>query len=151
MSRTPIILIGRSARIAIKVCDDLLPEYDVIHVILSSEQGVKDLPLLLSTPPRVPEHSRDNIGSQKYDGRARAIVLGGGIDDDMFHDMKNACNHVDNSIFWVRADISVDNMPDLSDTEAFGAETVKRVKRKLNELEVSTEGAAVKSEGVHFF
>jgi hypothetical protein len=41
-------------------------------------------------------------------------------------------------------------MPDLSDTDAYGAETAKRVKRKLNELHVgAAEGK--ENQGVHFF
>jgi hypothetical protein len=41
-------------------------------------------------------------------------------------------------------------MPSLSDTDAYGAETAKRVKRKLNELGVGTE-KEVKTEEVYFY
>jgi hypothetical protein len=41
-------------------------------------------------------------------------------------------------------------MPDISDSDAFGAETAKRVKNKLHELGVDGEEGA-KNAGVYFF
>jgi hypothetical protein len=50
-----------------------------------------------------------------------------------------------------RVDTSkVRGMPDLSDTDAYGTETVKRLKKKLNELHVGTAEGKTNS-GVHFF
>jgi hypothetical protein len=40
-------------------------------------------------------------------------------------------------------------MPDLSETEAFSAETAKRVKKKFYELGVGREGGV--KGGVHYF
>jgi hypothetical protein len=123
----------------------------VVHIILSVEQGVKDLPLLLSTPSKAPTDTEDNYGSKNYGERPLAVAAGGGFNDEMFQEMKDVCKEVEQGIVWLRADISkIDEMPPLSDLEAYGAETARRVKRKLEELELgkgNTEG----KEGVYFF
>jgi hypothetical protein len=73
----------------------------VIHVALSVEQAVKDLPLLLSTPPKAPQNTEDNVGSRNYDKRPVAVLAGGGFDDTMFNEIKDACKDVDKGIVWV--------------------------------------------------
>jgi hypothetical protein len=73
----------------------------VIYVALSVEQAVKDLPLLLSTPPKAPQNTENNVGSRNYDERPVAVLTGGGFNDTMFNEIKEACKDVDNGIVWV--------------------------------------------------
>jgi hypothetical protein len=73
----------------------------VIHIILSVEQGVKDLPLLLSAPSRTPENVDENFGSRNYEARPLAVGVGGGFNDEMLEEMRNACKDVDEGIVWV--------------------------------------------------
>lgn len=171
MSATPIILIGRNPIIASKVREDLKPEYDgtpisrhpqrytlkltspftVIHIILSVQQAITDLPLLLSSPSQIPPDNSDNYGSQVYGARPRAVVIGGGFTDEMVQEMKSACKDAEGGIVWVKGNpISVKAMPPLSDRQAYGAATASLVKKKLDELNVGREGGE-KKEGVHFY
>jgi hypothetical protein len=123
MSPIPTIIIGRTPKIASKVREGLLPEYDgtspspisynntlhmqysdqaeVIHVILSMEQGMKDLPVLLSNPSKTPEHTEGNLGSGKYGTRPLVVGVGGGFDDEMFEKMRDACEGCDEGVVWV--------------------------------------------------
>jgi hypothetical protein len=73
----------------------------VIHIILSVEQGVKDLPLLLSTPLQSPDNVGENFGSQNYKERPLAVGVGGGFNDEMFEEMRDACRDLDEGIVWV--------------------------------------------------
>lgn len=138
----------------------------MIHIILSVDQGVKDLPLLLSTPSKSPENTEDNSGLKNYGVRPLAVGVGGGYNDEMFNEMKAACKDVEQGVVWVkiesclkrchdtnialqlRADVTNSApMPSLSDTDAFGLETARRVKKKLNELRIGEDT----KEGVYFF
>ncbi|KAH7087629.1 hypothetical protein FB567DRAFT_525383 [Paraphoma chrysanthemicola] len=147
----PVVVVGRNANIARKVREGLGPEYDVIHIILSQTQATADIPLLLATPSQTPPDSEYNYGSQKYGARPVAIAVGGGFDDRMFAEIKDACKDVDKGVVWLRADVTkIKEMPPLNDLEAYGEETARRVKRKLGELGIGEEGAEGK-EGVYFF
>ncbi|CAO2649429.1 Nn.00g068140.m01.CDS01 [Neocucurbitaria sp. VM-36] len=147
MSPIPVIVCGKNPNIAKKVREGLLPEYDVIHIILSLEAGLSDIPLLLSG--KTPKDTAGNLGSQNYDERPVAVAVGGGFNDEMFDQMKDAAKEVQSAV-WVRADLSkVAAMPALSDVEAFGAATAVRVKKSLDELSVGKEGG--KTEGVFYF
>ncbi|KAF1851046.1 uncharacterized protein K460DRAFT_302766 [Cucurbitaria berberidis CBS 394.84] len=147
MSPIPVIVCGKNPNIAKKVREDLLPEYDVIHIILTLEAGTLEIPRLLSG--KTPEKTPGNHGSQNYTQKPVAIAVGGGFDNEAFGQMKDASKDVQ-SVVWVRPDVNYRaEMPALSDTEAFGAATAVRVKKCLNELSVGKEGG--KTEGVFYF
>jgi hypothetical protein len=74
----------------------------VIHIVLSVQQAITDLPLLLSTPSQTPSDTIDNYGSQVYGARPKAVVIGGGFTDEMVSEMKSACEDVEKGIVWVR-------------------------------------------------
>ncbi|KAF2031370.1 hypothetical protein EK21DRAFT_110972 [Setomelanomma holmii] len=151
MAPTPVVLIGRKPEIATSVRKGLMPEYDVVHVILSDEQGLKDLPLLLSNPPKTPTNTEDNYGSKNYGERPLAVAAGGGLNDEMFNNLRAACKDIEKGIVWLRADIkNVTKMPEFGDSEAYGLETARRVKNKLLELKVGEESTEGK-EGVYWF
>jgi hypothetical protein len=117
-----------------------------MHIITTLPQALADLPLLLSTPSITPHDSSSNLGSQNYGPRPLAIAVGGGFNDQAFNEMREVCKDVSQGTVWVRPDISKPlNMPDISDTDAFGKEVGRRVKVKLNEVGVG-EG----KEGVWF-
>jgi hypothetical protein len=121
MSPIPIIVIGRNPRIAIKVREGVMPEYDgmsasllsslhytspytlsVVHIITTVEQGLNDLPLLLSNPSQTPMNVDNNLGSKNHGSRPLAVAAGGGFNDEMFNKMKDACKDVEQGIVWVR-------------------------------------------------
>jgi hypothetical protein len=73
-----------------------------IHMVNDVEKAAKDLPLLLSNPPKPPEDSATNLGSQNYGDRPRAVAVGGGFDDAAFKQIRDACKDVDKDVVWVR-------------------------------------------------
>jgi hypothetical protein len=79
----------------------ILIKFKVIHIILSVEQGVKDLPLLLPTPSKTSENPDENFASRNYGARPVVIGIGGGFDDAMIEEMKSACKNIDDGVLWV--------------------------------------------------
>ncbi|KAE9371721.1 hypothetical protein N431DRAFT_484199 [Stipitochalara longipes BDJ] len=123
----PIVLCGASPQIATGVKNGLLPEIEVIHVILSAEAGAAEIPLLLegqSLPPS------ENVGSQNYSKKPVAIITGGGYDDARFKLMKDACEGK-GSVSWLRPDMGYP-MPPLG--PQYGATMVERVRKGIREL-----------------
>lgn len=127
----------------------------VIHIVLSLDAGISDIPLLLSgkTPTPAPSSNTssgpsENLGSQNYAKKPVAVAVGGGFDDEMFEQMKAATEGKE--VVWVRADPSkMAGMPELGDVEAYAAASAARVKRCLGGLGVGVEGG--KREGVFYY
>jgi hypothetical protein len=102
--------------------------------------------LLLAS--KTPPNASSNIGSQKYGERPVAVAVGGGFNDEMFAQMKDACEG--ERAVWVRLDMTrAAEMPDFNDKEAYGKVTGARVKKCLDELRVGKEGG--KTDGVYYF
>lgn len=81
-----------------------------------------------------------------------AVVLGGGFDDAMFAEIKEACDAAPGGkgVAWLRTDITGKvEMPDRNDAEAYGKAMGMRLKGGLEKLGVGEE-EGVKG-GVHFF
>lgn len=147
MAPLPIVVCGKHPSIAASVRKGLLPEYDVIHVVLSVEAGISDIPLLLSS--QAPRNSSSNLGSQNYTKPPVAIALGGGFDSEMFEKMKNACDNAPSSP-WLRTDTSKGpGPPGPEEQESYGAIVAQRMKKRLGELKVGEEGGV--REGVFWF
>ncbi|CZT51607.1 uncharacterized protein RSE6_12771 [Rhynchosporium secalis] len=142
-----VVLCGKTAQIATAVKAGLQPEFEVIHVILSTSAGVSDLPkILVGKTPSTADPG--NIGTQNYAQAPQAIILGGGYDDEAVKTIRAACeraNKGDRGIPWLRPDLSVP-VPPLG--PKYGAAMVSRVKTALKELE--EEGRA-QGDGVYFF
>ncbi|EUC42881.1 hypothetical protein COCMIDRAFT_102304 [Bipolaris oryzae ATCC 44560] len=133
----PFILCGRTPQIAKAVREGVAPEYHVPHTFLSLEDAKSNIPPLLS--PTNPS-------------RPVAVVLGGGFDDAMFAEIKEACDTAQGGkeVAWLRTDITGKvEMPDMNDREAYGKAMGARLKRGLEGLGVGRE-EGVKG-GVHFF
>jgi hypothetical protein len=80
----------------------LIVSSSVIHILLTVEQALKDLPLLLSNPSQTPANTDDNPGSKNYGRRPRIVAIGGGHSEENFREMKAACKDVEKGIIWVR-------------------------------------------------
>jgi hypothetical protein len=75
------------------------------------------------------------------------VVVGGGFDDEMFKQMRNACREV-TDVPWGRANLMKGGeMPDYNDVEAFGKVVARRIKASLLELGV---GRKTRVEGDEF-
>ncbi|CZR63191.1 uncharacterized protein PAC_13087 [Phialocephala subalpina] len=137
----PIVLCGKTPQIATAVKKSLMPDYEVVHVILTPSAGISEIPSLLSgTPPSSPE----NIGSQNYAKVPQAIVTGAGYDEAAVERMRKACNGSSN-VPWLRPDTSIPTPP-LG--PKYGEAMVKRVKSCLRELE---EEGRMEGDGVYFY
>jgi hypothetical protein len=73
-------------------------QFEAIKVMLSVEQGVKDLPFLLSTPSKTPETTNENFGSRNYGARPMVIGVGGGFDDAMVEEIRSAYKNGDEGV-----------------------------------------------------
>jgi hypothetical protein len=83
----------------------------------------------------VPPNSQSNLGSQNYAKRPAAVVVGGGFDDQMFKQMKDACKET-MDVPWGKADVSMSGgMPNYNNVDAFGKAVARRVKTRLLELD----------------
>ncbi|OAL51248.1 hypothetical protein IQ07DRAFT_586785 [Pyrenochaeta sp. DS3sAY3a] len=143
MSPIPIIVCGRNPAIAKNVRKGLEPEYDVIHIVLTPEQGISDIPPLLSGQKL--STTPINLGSQNYAQKPVAVALGGGFSDDQFQQIRDACK--DSPAIWMRTDMTrFAEMPDLGDVEAYGAAVAERAKSRMGELGVGREGGKVEGE-----
>lgn len=118
-----------------------------IHIALSLESSITDIPLLLSS--KIPPNTSDNLGSLNYTHRPLAVALGGGFDDDMFNQIKDACKDGPEAV-WLRVDTSsMKGPPAPGEAESYGAGIAERLKKYLARLEVGKEGGT--TEGVYFF
>jgi hypothetical protein len=59
---------------------------------MSTSTGALEIPILLSG--KTPENHSENLGSQNYAQTPRAVVAGGGFDDEAFMTMKKASDGV---------------------------------------------------------
>ena len=82
-------------------------------------------------------------------------MLGGGFDDAMFAEIKEACDAAqgEKEVAWLRTDITGKvEMPDMNDTEAYGKAMGAGLKRGLEEVGAGREGGVKEVKGgVHFF
>ncbi|KAF3042229.1 hypothetical protein E8E12_009911 [Didymella heteroderae] len=124
MSAIPIVICGRSPEIALKVQQDLAPEYNVVRIVLSPDQGINEIPQLLSGPnPPV------------------AVALGGAFDDATVDSMRAAASTA-GEVVWLRVDKDrMSEMPSMDDKEGFGAALARRIKTCLQENRVGQQGA----------
>lgn len=113
-----------------------------IHVILTPEQGIAEIPLLLQGKSL---EKSDNVGTQNYTQPPVAVVTGGAYDDESVSKMREACK--DDSVRkvpWLRPDLSV-SMPPLG--PEYGKAMVARIKVAMKKLE---DEGKMKGDGIHF-
>ncbi|KAL8833847.1 MAG: hypothetical protein Q9170_004069 [Blastenia crenularia] len=141
-ARIPVVLCGRTEQIARSVTAGLQPEYEVIHVILSTAAGERKIPKLLrgAAPPPDDGH---NIGTKNYSKPAAAVVLGRGYETSDISMMREACK--DGRVPWLRPDL---NKPAPPYGPEYGKAIIQRVKSRLDELK---GGGNMDGDGVYFY
>jgi len=127
-SPVPVILCGQRAQIATTVKESLLPEFEVIHIILSPAAGIAEIPAVLSGEAGSIDTS-ENIGTKNYSKAAAAVILGAGYEDAQVDEMRAACNKI--NVPWLRCDMSKP-APPLG--PGYGEALVQRVKVLLSQL-----------------
>ncbi|KAH6622315.1 hypothetical protein C7974DRAFT_426002 [Boeremia exigua] len=126
MSPIPIIVCGRSPAVAAKVARELAPEYDVVKIVLTPEDGVASIPALLSGP-----------------NAPRCVAVGGAFDSAAIEAMRSAASAAA-EVPWLRIDVArMGEMPSLADTEAFGEALAVRIREGLVERKVGKEGQQI--------
>jgi hypothetical protein len=103
--------------------------FTVIHVVLSVEAGVSQIPALLRGEHLPPSDSEENIGTRNYAKPPVAIITGGGYDDATFQEMRDACKGATN-VPWLRPDMRAQ----ATQGPGSGAAIAERVKVCLNKL-----------------
>ncbi|KAK8149211.1 hypothetical protein G3M48_007861 [Beauveria asiatica] len=128
----PVIVCGRRETIGESVAAGLKPEYELVHFVKTPEAGVKDLPLVLKGIP--PETAASGVGTGNIADGAKAVILGGGYDDNDYEVMRKAVDAtaLDRRPVWLRNDLRVAMPPPGPE---YGKEVVVRVKNLLNKLE----------------
>ncbi|KAJ4379269.1 hypothetical protein N0V86_005314 [Didymella sp. IMI 355093] len=96
----------------------------VVKIILSPDEGISEIPHLLSGPTS-----------------PAAVALGGAFDDATVDSMRDAASKA-GEVVWLRVDKSRGSeMPSIDDKQAFGAALAKRIKASLQLHEVGQAGA----------
>ena len=76
-------------------------------MILSLEAGVSQIPALLRGE-QPPHEDEENLGSRNYAKPPTAVITGGGYDDAMVKEMRDACKGgAGSQVPWLRPDMDV--------------------------------------------
>ena len=114
----------------------------VVHVILSVEAGVSQIPALLRGE-RPPSGDEENLSTRNYSKPPAAVITGGGYDDAMVKEMRDACQS-ESHVPWLRPDMNA--LPPQG--PGYGAAIAEKVKACLTKL--AKEGK-MNEDGVHYF
>ena len=115
----------------------------VIHLVLSVEAGVSEIPRILrgESPSPTAVADPDNLGTKNYSKKPVAVVAGAGYDDSNIAEMREACKG--NNVPWLRAD-----MKKYQPGPGYGAALVVRLKTCMTEM---VESGKMEGDEVHFF
>ncbi|MCJ1351372.1 MAG: hypothetical protein MMC33_001356 [Icmadophila ericetorum] len=105
----PVLLCGQSPQIAISVKSGLLPEYEIIHVCLTRNAAVSEIPGILQGKVPSPVDP-ENVGSKNYSKPPAAVFFGRGFDGEQFAEIREACKGLSN-IVWLKPDMNVETPP----------------------------------------
>ncbi|KAK6521793.1 hypothetical protein TWF506_001997 [Arthrobotrys conoides] len=88
----PVFTAGKSTTVGKAVTERLLPEYDVIHLSLSTESVKEDLPRILRGGHVVPSSGIGSNLGRPADAQKlpKLLLIGGGFSAEEFEDMKNS-------------------------------------------------------------
>ncbi|OCK79666.1 hypothetical protein K432DRAFT_248738, partial [Lepidopterella palustris CBS 459.81] len=129
-SPIPVILCGQHTAVAERIIAGLLPEYEVIHFILSPSAGASEIPSILAGtfPPTI-----TNLGTQNHSKPPAAIITGSPLYDDAgIAEMRDACKDSAVKVPWLRLDKSKPGPPPGPGKE-YGEALVARIKVCLRE------------------
>lgn len=104
-----------------------------MHFIPTPEAGIAELPLVLQGI--MPNKIENNLGSGNISGLAKAVILGGGYDEDSYAAMKNAVDQASlaHPPVWLRVDASQTPPPMNEDYGRMMAQRLVELLKKLNQ------------------
>lgn len=105
----------------------------VVHFIKTTESGVQELPLVLQGI--IPEKVVSNVGSGNVAGLAKAVILGGGYEEEDYKTMRAAVDKaaLQHRPVWMMRDSEKWSPPPGPGYGAHIAERVRDLLAKLNE------------------
>ncbi|KAK9489073.1 hypothetical protein V1508DRAFT_429182 [Lipomyces doorenjongii] len=98
----PVVACGKIPAMGKSISQHMLPEYEVIHFILSYEAAEAELPHLLAG--RDPQsRSPNEIGTHDYSRPPRAVIFGRGYEPQQVEELKKKFDGVAKEpVAWVR-------------------------------------------------
>lgn len=108
--------------------------YSVIHFIMSVEDGIRNLPLILSGS--TPVNDKSSLGSKNYSALPKAVILGGGYDDEAITLLREAvtCSPGTVKIPWLKADPEKTMAGPTPGSEEYSRAAASRMKQTLGTL-----------------
>ncbi|PGG95814.1 hypothetical protein AJ79_09851 [Helicocarpus griseus UAMH5409] len=142
----PILICGRTPEIATAVIELLKPEFEVIHVLLTTETAKSEIPIILRRDPNttfIPCAS--NLGTKSYTNPPFAIVFGGGYTDQDVAEIEQACKNagieeISKQIPWIRNDLAKPAPPPGPEYGRAVAERAKECLMDLAGMEAAERG-----------
>ncbi|KAB8073440.1 hypothetical protein BDV29DRAFT_136889 [Aspergillus leporis] len=100
----PVVLCGRLEKVGSIVISELEPDYEVTYFVMSVEDGIRNLPLILSGS--TPANDKSSLGSKNYSAPPKAVILGGGYDDEAVTQLREAVTSSPGTVKipWLKAD-----------------------------------------------
>jgi hypothetical protein len=151
----PILTCGRHEAVGATAIDMLKPEYEgmfasafnslfsfarltarkVIHLIMSPEDGLTNIPLILSGLK--PSSLQSSLGSQDFSQVPRAVIFGGGYDDVTIENLRKAVMETQGArkVPWLKADQQKTARGPEPGTREYSESIAPRVREVLGRLE----------------
>ncbi|KAF1812315.1 hypothetical protein P152DRAFT_482343 [Eremomyces bilateralis CBS 781.70] len=106
MESIPVVTYGRRAEIATAIQKLLLPEYDVVHIILDLPTALHEIPLILTLTPPSPASTLGTNAARAAANEPlrtpKAVIFGGGIPDEEVAQVKAAVSEEQRGeVLWV--------------------------------------------------
>nr|GAT44771.1 predicted protein [Mycena chlorophos] len=127
----PIIVCGGRESIGRVVVENLKPEIETIHFILTPEAGKVQIPTILRGDPDPSTLSSSDLGTKNYSRKPIAVIVGGAFDDADVAAIMDAARGI-HPVPWLKADKSVPMPPVGSE---YAVATARRIKERLAGLE----------------
>lgn len=149
----PVVLCGRLERVGSIVISELQPDYEgkkishppqqrlshltglpVTYFVMSVEDGIRNLPLLLSGS--TPVNDKSNLGSKNYSVPPKAIILGGGYDDGAIAQLREAVTNSPGTVKipWLKADPDKTKAGPTPGSEEYCRAAASRIKYTLGSI-----------------
>ncbi|KAJ5966880.1 hypothetical protein N7501_003128 [Penicillium viridicatum] len=131
MSPLPVIVCGSSNPQIFNAVKPLyLPEYEIIHNVISSTSGAVEIPTLLQGQAS-PIAEEPNRGTMNYSKPPVAVFAGALYGDEKIDEMRQGCQGI-SSIPWLKMDMSVPKPP-LG--PGYAEHVVQRIKECMKKIE----------------
>ncbi|OOG00548.1 hypothetical protein ASPCADRAFT_502844 [Aspergillus carbonarius ITEM 5010] len=157
---TPVILCGAMREVAALIRTLLLPEYNVVYAGHNLSAAEREVPLILAGSPPSASTLHTQVGSNDFTDPPRAVITGGGWNEERFQALYRACEEATNGALPVpffRTDNALTDRlaatgegPAHSSPE-YPAAVTQRLKDKLREAGVGAGEEKGNAGGVFWF